>query len=184
LVKTLKAGKLYIIKVTLPIAFHELEKSLHIVKNDERTVSLVADAPHAEAVELGSRPHVPPLEPLIEWVKLRGMQGLYDMRHKLKGTTTRQHAKNIAQTLHIMALGHKQGKRTAMRKAGFSKQAIRAGMAKQGLSNDINDPVEIARAIQQAIAKRGTRPHKYMANALPEIERQLDINIKLAIEDP
>lgn len=33
-------------------------------------------APHSAAVEVGSRPHMPPVKPLLAWVRLRGMQGL------------------------------------------------------------------------------------------------------------
>lgn len=35
-----------------------------------------SSAPHADATERGTRPHFPPIEPLIRWVKLRGMEGL------------------------------------------------------------------------------------------------------------
>jgi len=40
-------------------------------------------------------------------------------------------------------------------------------------SNDIEDPVDIARAIQVAISRSGTKPHWYMRDALPEINRIL-----------
>ena len=33
-----------------------------------RAVEIVLDAPHAAIVELGARPHMAPIEPLIDWV--------------------------------------------------------------------------------------------------------------------
>lgn len=31
------------------------------------------DAPHAPFVEFGTRPHFPPLQPIIDWVKIKGI---------------------------------------------------------------------------------------------------------------
>src|ERR1700723_2746681 len=66
------------IEPNIPVAFAELRGPLHVDATEalEGHVRIVLDAPHACAVEEGSRPHTPPLEPLIAWVKLRGMQGI------------------------------------------------------------------------------------------------------------
>lgn len=53
-----------LIKENSPVALGDLIKSVHA----EGTKAIV-DAPHSVAVEIGSRPHMPPLEPLIEWAK-------------------------------------------------------------------------------------------------------------------
>lgn len=37
---------------------------------------IVCDAPYALAVERGSRPHWPPIAPLIAWVQLKGFMGV------------------------------------------------------------------------------------------------------------
>lgn len=57
---------------TAPVAFGELVSSIHdIPRRDGATIR--ADAPHAAAVELGSRPHKPPIWPLKKWCELKGI---------------------------------------------------------------------------------------------------------------
>lgn len=51
----------------VPFAFGELHGSVHVEGR-----SVVADAPHAAAVEVGSMPHMPPVEPLVAWASMRG----------------------------------------------------------------------------------------------------------------
>ncbi len=143
----------------MPVAFGELRGSGRV---EDRTdgAAVVWDAPHAAAVEFGSRPHMPPLEPLIRWVKLRGMQGLSKSGGVSKakkigpGTTTRTHAISIASQLR--------------------------GMATNG-ANAVDDPEKIARAIQAVIAKKGTKPHHYAAKSLPEAMEVLDAQIAAAL---
>lgn len=54
-----------LIKENSPVALGDLIKSAHTKGNNKAVV----DAPHSVAVEVGSRPHTPPLAPLIEWAK-------------------------------------------------------------------------------------------------------------------
>lgn len=161
IIRAARQGKSYIVRFTLPIAFRELERSLR-VESRGGSVRIVADAPHAAPVETGSRPHWPPLEPLVRWVKLRGMQGhegaARGQRRRWRGTTTAEHAQAIAGVMDAFA-------------------ELRGG------ANDVDDPTIIARAIQRAIAARGTKPHWYMRRALPEIRRFLDVEIRIALHD-
>lgn len=161
IIKAARQGKSYIVRFTLPIAFRELERSLR-VESRGGNVRIVADAPHAAPVETGSRPHWPPLEPLVRWVKLRGMQGhegaARGQRRRWRGTTTAEHAQAIAGALDAFA-------------------ELRGG------ANDVDDPVHIARAIQIAISRHGTKPHWYMRQALPEIRRFLDVEIRIALRE-
>lgn len=152
--RTAKHARHYIVQFTLPIAFRTLEKSIKI---DRITGGwkVIATAPHAEAVELGSRPHYPPLAPLVAWVKLRGRQGLAGGRRR--GTTTTLHARSMRKQLK------------ALEKGGVL---------------DAEAPTDVARAIQHAIGKHGTKPHHYMLSALPEVVKRLDVEIKLAVEEP
>src|SRR6185312_2759464 len=123
--------------------------------------STITSAPHAGAVEAGSRPHLVPLDALIKWVKLRGMQGLTasgrirTKRWNPEGTTTFAHARRVASQLKGM---------------------------ESGGSLSIDAPEQIARAIQQAILKKGTKPHWYTAKSMPEIERLLETNIAAVID--
>lgn len=138
---------------TVPVAFRELADS--IVALDS---SVIADAPHADAVEVGSRPHVPPLGPLIAWVKLRGMQGLRQISRlkKLKGPTTLQQALSVA----------------AMFKRAEHDGAV-----------SLDTPEQIARAIQAAIARKGTKPHRYMMKAIPFAQEALFEEVSEAVKD-
>jgi hypothetical protein len=160
--KTARMGATYV-RRNLPVAFGELRNSIEAKDATARAkgaaAKIVADAPHAAPVETGSRPHWPPLAPLIAWVKLRGMQGLTGRKGKgpskrLPGTTTRGHAQSIAGQLRGM---------------------------ESGGSLDVNAPERVARAIQAGIAKKGTKPHWYMRNAVPEVRKILHQNMEKAI---
>ena len=141
-----------IVKRAVPVAFGELRESVH-----REGTKIVIDAPHAAPVETGSRPHWMPLAPLIAWVRLRGAQGLLTRRQRsrLPGTTTRAHAEGIASQFRAME----------------NDGAI-----------DADAPVQVARAIQLAIAKKGTRPHWFARTSLPAIRAELDAFIRKALD--
>lgn len=48
-----------------------LKKSGRVEKVSFNTYRIVYDAPYAIFVEYGTSPHMPPIEPLIRWVKLK-----------------------------------------------------------------------------------------------------------------
>jgi len=154
-VKALKRGKEYIVAHTLPIAFRELEHSFEVYALGTNGAELIVSAPHAAAVENGSRPHWVPIEPLIAWVKLRGMQGL---TRSGRGSTTAMHAKSIRAELKSMQQGPRGGK--------------------YNLVDDAND---VARRIQYAIAHVGTKPSHYVLRAMTTIDLYLHEEIEEAI---
>jgi len=145
-----------IVKRRVPVAYGELREAVH-AEQRAAGAAVVVDAPHAAPVETGSRPHTPPLAPLVAWVKLRGAQGLLSPRQigRLPGRTTAAHAVTVAAALQSM---------------------------ERGGALDVDAPVRIARAIQQAIARRGTKPHWYARGALPELRRVLGPAIRSALE--
>lgn len=153
-VATAKQGAI-VVRRRVPVAFGELRESVHVEARAAGAATVV-DAPHAVDVETGSRPHMPPLAPLVAWVKLRAAQGLLSERQigRLPGTTTARHARTISSTL--------------------------GAMERDG-ALDVDAPVRIARAIQQAIATRGTKPHWYARGALPDLRRILNAAIKDAL---
>ncbi len=155
-VKAAIGGKKYIAAHTIPIAFKELVDSLDVqfVPGQARA-QIVATAPHARAVELGTRPHTPPLEPLIAWVRLRGMQGLQS-RRRLKGSTSAYHAGRVATLIRSM---------------------------EKGGASPIDAPERIAKAIQYAISQRGTHPSRYMQRAIPFVARLLFEEVSQALPD-
>jgi hypothetical protein len=144
-----------IVKRRVPVAHGELREGVH-AEERQNGAAIVIDAPHAAPVETGSRPHTPPLAPLVAWVKLRGAQGLLSTRQvgRLPGPSTAAHARSVASALRDM---------------------------ENGGALDVNAPIRIARAIQRAIRERGTKPHWYARGSLPEIRRVLGAAIKDAL---
>ena len=47
----------------------KLLRSGHIEKTSDRERAIIWDAPHASPVHYGSRPHWPPLDPIVAWVR-------------------------------------------------------------------------------------------------------------------
>lgn len=112
-----------------PVDVGTLKSSMH-VEGGIDAPRIVIDAPHAATVELGSRPHTPPLQPLIDWVKRhRGSFGI-------KGRGTQRNAKT----------------------GRFEVSA---------------EIVAIARAIQQKIAREGTKPRFFVRGAIPKLVEAL-----------
>lgn len=144
------------LKRNIPVAFGELRESVHVEGS-----KVIVDAPHAAAVNNGSRPHWMPLAPLIAWVKLRGMQGLATERQigRLPGTSTRGAAQGVAA---MLASHEHRGP------AGYS---------------DVDAAEQVARMIQRAIAARGTKPHHFIEKALPGMFRVLQEEVAKAIEE-
>jgi len=56
-----------------PTDMGELRRSVHATRVSQGESRVVIDAPHAGIVEAGSRPHTPPLAPLIAWVRRHRM---------------------------------------------------------------------------------------------------------------
>lgn len=146
----------------MPRAFGELADSLDV--QDSATGSaIIADAPHAAAVENGSRPHRPPLDPLIAWVRLRGLQGLTVHGHVRTDRWIQKRrnapAKSVAQEI-----------RTRLGRHGAAQWRANAGTPAGE-----DDPVtlDIARRIQHAISVNGTKPHKYMMAGIPIAREEL-----------
>lgn len=145
-----------VVRGNAPKAFGDLRNSIHAT-----ATKIVVDAPHAAAVEVGSRPHEVPLEDLVMWVKLRGMQGLTKARTgahtdpKKIGPTTRAHAIAIAKELKSM---------------------------EQGGALSVDAPEQIAKAIQKAIREHGTAPTWFAMNSLPELEQDLKRHVTAYID--
>lgn len=139
------------IAALVPRAFEELADSIHL-ENHQHGTNIVVDAPHAAAVEIGSRPHTPPLEPLIKWVKLRGTQGLQENGRPLG-----------------RSFASKNADLTTARNVALTIKALQRGKSHAG----INIPEQIARSIQHAISVSGTKPSFFVKRSLPDIEKFL-----------
>lgn len=162
-VRTTASKGVRVVRSKQPVGFAELADSTH---SEPRTTgaAIVVDAPHAAAVNNGSRPHWPPLEPIIRWVRLRGMQGLQGAAKlsRIKGVTTRQHARTVAS----MLAEQERGPRVRGR----------------GSYSDTNAPERVAYAIAAKIAQSGTAPSFFIERSMPEILDLLDEQIKKALD--
>lgn len=143
-----------LVKRNVPVAHGELRESV-----DVDGTFIIVDAPHAAAVNFGSRPHTPPLEPLVAWVKLRGMQGLMSERQqgRLPGTTTRTAASGVASLLRAHEM-----------RGPFGYSPTDAA-------------VQVARMIQRAISKRGTKAHHFIEASLPGLRAILAAELNAAL---
>ena len=152
----------------VPKAFEELADSIHLVENPGH-VQVIADAPHAAAVENGSRPHTPPLDPLIKWVKLRGMQGLTKSGNVISNRTKTGIVKNTnLEAARVVALSI----RKLERKSGSGSRY-----------SGIDAAVQVARAIQYSISKNGTKPHHYMSDVVPGVVDFLQMVVPEVMKD-
>jgi hypothetical protein len=111
-----------------------------IVEEESDGATLANTAPYAAPIEEGSRPHWPPLQPLIEWV-LRNLMG------------------DIAGARSSGVLIERASRLTKRGRLG--KRAERAGRA-------MITAVEVAKGVQRKIARRGTEAKGVMRDAYPE----------------
>lgn len=136
-----------------PVAFGELRDGLVSYETD-KGAKIVSTAPHSAAVELGSRPHWPPLEPILEWVRLRGAQGLDS---SASGGTPQGHPKRVA---------------TALAAQG------------NGTSTPVDAALKVANAIRAGIAAHGTPPTHFMESTVPDVVKLLDSFVKSRFAEP
>lgn len=127
-------------------------------------------APHSAAVEVGSRPHMPPILPLVRWVKLRGMQGLE------KG------AKGAPRAVARMLRGQEKLRVEGTEiKSGPDAGSIRFTQSRY---SDVDAADRVAWAIAMGIKRRGTKPTWFVRRCLPEIRAILGANVRAQLERP
>lgn len=163
------------IRKRTPKAFGDLQGSIHAETLAEGARTVV-DAPHAGAVEIGSPPHMPNMDRLLAWVKLRGAQGLTE-RGRLRTRYPR------------MALGlttPRQARRVAKALKALEVRAARANKRKKrdayGRYLPTDAAVQVAKAIADAIQKRGTRPYWYVRSSLTEIAATMGRRVRSAVK--
>ncbi len=119
---------------------------------------ILLDAPHAAIVELGSRPHFPPLQPLIDWVRRQVSRGSIETSAKPSSKRSLRAPKALAgRKLHGAALA-------AHRQYVERYEAARANEAKY--EEEIQ---AIARAIQRKIGREGTKPTYVVRNSIDDL---------------
>lgn len=153
------------IRRRVPVAFGELQTSVQAYErgNNGNAVTSV-DAPHAGAVEIGSPPHKPDFERLLAWVKLRGLQAL-SMRAAKK-------------RFPGSGGGYQVPRVGAMFRALIQRSRSQYGGA--GRHSPADAAVQVAQAISKSIEARGTKPHWYVRESLPEIKEILNVEMQKA----
>lgn len=145
------------VRQNAPEAFGEIKSGVIAEKLSDGS-RIRSSAPHSAAVEEGSRPHMPPIAPILAWVRLRGMQGLTPGPHPAAaGGGPSPHPEHVAAS--IAAHGN-------------------------GSSTPVDAAHRVAWAIALKIAKHGTKPTFWVAKTLPEIESILDKHMKSSLSQP
>jgi hypothetical protein len=100
LAETAEKGAAYV-RTKVPVAFKDLRNSVQAVpdRTGRGLSQIIVDAPHAQAVEKGSRPHWVPIAPLLKWVGLvfkglpaRDRKNLaYAIQHSIAEKGTKPH---------------------------------------------------------------------------------------------
>lgn len=129
-----------------PTAFGELRMSID-PKSTAGGATIRADAPHAAALEIGTRPHWPDIVKLTQWVRLRATQAqnVYASGGRPRGQVRQVHS--------------------AIRKLSTRR------------ASPIDAPDKVAYAIASVIARRGTKPTWYMKRSLPKLMQLLHVNM-------
>lgn len=178
--QTTRQTRNWIARESVPRAFGELADSLE-VEDTEKGSQIVSGAPHSAAVENGSRPHTPPLAPLIRWVQLRGVQGLTD-KGGVKNNRSRQGFILNPRKEHAYTVASEVRARLGKSGAAQWKHQERLRLE---TSSAMVDPttIAIARAIQHAISVRGTKPHRFMMAGVPVAKNFLSGFVADALPD-
>lgn len=136
-----------------PVAFGELREGIE-VQGEGRSVKIVSTAPYSAAVEVGSRPHWPPIEPILAWVQLRGTQALDT---KASGGAPRGTPDRVSKSIAAQGTDH---------------------------STPVDAALVVARAICAGIAAHGTAPTHFMLSTVPDVVKILDAYVKSNLSEP
>lgn len=166
--KTSRQTRNFVMRETVPVAFGDVRDHIEVVDGAPGNSSVVASSPHAASLETGSRPHMPPVESLIAWVKLRGMQGISGQTKVAKRDKTGRYVGGTVDD---------------WRKAPAKWAAKQLATKVRNGSSPVDAPTRLAWAIAGAIAKRGTRPQPFMKKAVPYAQEQLGEFVKAALPD-
>lgn len=141
------------IKATVHRYTGALESSVHVPKT-ETGAEIRVDAPHAGVIEGGARPHMPPLQPLLDWVRAH---------------------------LDAFGLAAPKASRTTIGPVRTAAQQTRRdwGVFRQNLFEEAI--TQIANAIRWKIYKHGSPPHWYMRNSLPKLRDVLKATVERRI---
>ena len=130
---------------------------------------------------------MPPLDPIIRWVKLRGIQGISlkgnIKRHSLLAITPRSAQEegsmraraSVAHALSMSIGGKSNGRASHQSMAAWRNRANMGAVDPATLA--------VAKAIQLSIAKSGTKPFRFMFQGIHIAMHALDEFVTAAMPD-
>lgn len=136
-----------------------LKNAWKIVASEGGMPALVNDAPHAGIVERGARPHMPPLEPILEWVKR-----------------------------HLRAFGLRPPRFSAPKQGplrsekAYARRAASVQHHVEGVADFEDDVLALAEAIRWKIFKFGLPPSYFVRDSLPKLRDLVREEIESALE--
>jgi hypothetical protein len=170
-----------------------LRQSVHLELGDlsgEFMAQVVVDAPYAAAVEVGTRPYSPPIQPLIAWVKRHPEYFSGSARRRARRGRTRSFWQRlgIARQLRsiirsvLRQLGFTSAART--RSLGAATHGGRGSSAKPGGSISDAQARDIAFGIAARVAREGFKPRGYVRGTLRAQAAALARHAQQQVEDP
>ena len=166
-----------------PKAFGFLAESIVSHGGDPGAAEVSCESDYAEAVELGTRGaprKAPPLDKIIAWVQLRGIQGL-----SAKGNLIRL-PRSVKVFRNQVSRGRYHARTVAAEirnQVGGSEGAAAWRAHTMNDSGVLPATLAVARAIQMKIKNVGTKPRRFMLNSIPIAEAFLDYYVKQALTD-
>jgi hypothetical protein len=149
---------------------------------------IISDAPHSGIVELGSRPHMPPLGPILKWVRRhrayftqgavrvprRAKPGAAKPKRKFKlSTRVKRFVRGLIRgALKRFGIGPKKSRATRRTTANTERR--------QSTEKEL---LAIAQGIRFKIAKTGTKPTHFTRKQLPKLQKILRVIVARRIED-
>ncbi len=121
---------------------------------DKKALLLGVAAPHGAFLEVGTRPHMPPIEPLVEWAKRKFSPNRRKRGKRRAGTVAR-----------------KKGRGEAPSEANRLVSAmVRAALKTKKLELTDKQARAIAWRVAMTIKKKGTKPRWYMRKTVHELK--------------
>ena len=145
------------------------------VDNHKDGALLSVDAPYAAAMEYGTRPFWPPMAPLIEWVKRKGMIGRVSKPKKDSALRPLKRREGEGDTAY-------QSRMDARADRAAVAKSMRASMSRALTTQADAQAWAIARMIRFKIAAHGIEPRHFFKKSMEKAPKFLRAEIDRELE--
>ena len=157
-------------RANAPEAFGDLKDGIYGGPLDGMQGARIrSTAPYSAAAEVGSRPHMPPVEPLIRWVKLRGMQGVHGGKAAPPAARFVKRVLRSRENVHVTFSERDGG-------------TLSRGRTVRSL--DIVEAERLAWQIALKIKREGTRPTWFMKRSVAPVFRLFQRHLTQRLNQP